>query len=48
MEFCDSSDDEILLKLWNSIKILAAVNVNDDDDDGCLNYFYILFIIKYI
>jgi hypothetical protein len=46
MEFCDSSDDEILLDLWNPIIILAAVYVNDDDDDGCLNYFYTLFIIK--
>jgi hypothetical protein len=48
MEFCDSSDDEILLELWNLIKISATVYVNDDDDDDCLNYLYILFIIKYI
>jgi hypothetical protein len=31
MEFCDSSDEEILLELWNPIKIPAAVCVNDDD-----------------
>jgi hypothetical protein len=48
MEFCDSSNDEILLELWNPIKIPAAVYVTDEDDDSCLNYFYILFIIKYI
>jgi hypothetical protein len=48
MEFYDSSDDEILLELWNPIKIQAAVYVNDYDDDGCLHYFYIIFIIKYI
>jgi hypothetical protein len=48
IEFCDSSNDEILLNLWNPIKIPAAVYVNDDDDDGCLNYFYILLTIKYI
>jgi len=36
MELCDSSspDEEILLELWNPIKISAAVYVNDDDDDG--------------
>jgi hypothetical protein len=28
MEFCDSSDDEVL-ELWNPIKIPAAVYVND-------------------
>jgi hypothetical protein len=48
MEFCDSSDDKLLLELWNPIKIPAAVYVNDDDYESCLNYFYILFIIKYI
>lgn len=36
MELCDSSssDEDILLELWNPIKISAAVYVNDDDDDG--------------
>jgi hypothetical protein len=51
MEFCDSSDDEILLELWTPIKIPAAVYVKDDDNNGCLNYFIYnqiyINIIKY-
>lgn len=33
IELCDSSDDEMLLELWNPIKIPVGVYIKDDDDD---------------